>query len=77
MTASVADLFMGSVGILLGAVMLLAGLLNWEAAFQLKKTQWLQSRWGRPATRVILIAAGAGLMALGAAIAMGFAPNAD
>jgi uncharacterized membrane protein YphA (DoxX/SURF4 family) len=75
MTASVADLFMGSVGILLGAIMLLAGLLNWEAAFQLKKTQWLQSRWGRPTARMILIAAGAALIALGVAIALGFAPN--
>jgi uncharacterized membrane protein HdeD (DUF308 family) len=76
MTGPIADLFVGSVSILIGAVMLLAGLVNWERAFQLKKTQWLQSRWGRPTARIVLIVVGATLIALGGAIAMGFAPNA-
>jgi hypothetical protein len=36
----------------------------------------MASRWGRPATRLVLIAVGAALIALGVAIATGFAPNA-
>jgi uncharacterized membrane protein YphA (DoxX/SURF4 family) len=76
MTGQIADLFMGSVSVVIGAVLLLAGLLNWERAFQFRKTQWIESRWGRPTARAILIIAGAGLLALGVVIAMGFAPNA-
>jgi hypothetical protein len=76
MTGPTADYFMGALAITLGALALLASLLNWEAAFQLRKAQWLETRFGRPGARLSLAVLGAVLLALGVAIALGYAPNA-
>jgi hypothetical protein len=77
MTGPAADFFMGGLAISLGIVSLLASMLNWETAYQLSKAQWLESRLGRTGVRLSFAALGAVLIALGIAIAIGFAPNAS
>jgi Immunity protein 17 len=72
MTGPAADFFMGGLAIALGLAALLASLLNWEGAYQLRKAHWLEGRLGRRGVRLCFAALGALLIALGAAIAMGF-----
>ena len=44
---SIADIFVGSVALVLGISALAVALLNWEAAFQLPKAQAIENRFGR------------------------------
>lgn len=76
MTGAAADYFMGGISMVVGAVALLASVFNWDAAFRLRKTRWLDERWGRARTRLAMGVLGAALITLGVAISMGFAPNA-
>lgn len=69
------ELFVGSVAIALGLLALAAGVLSWQAAFELRTIQRLERRCGRNVTRAILALAGLALIALGVAIALGFGPN--
>lgn len=65
------DLFVGGVSAMLGASALAAALFNWEWCYQLKKTRWLESRWGRSGARWIVASVGVMLILLGVAIASG------
>ena len=70
------DLFVGGVAITLGLCMFLVAACNWEWFFSLRKAQWLEKRWGRGGVRCLYAVIGLGLIGLGVAISMGYAPNA-
>ncbi len=77
MSGSIADMFVGVVAVALGLAILLSSATNWQNAYRLRKTRWLEARLGRSGARVVLAVLGVALIALGVAIAMGFAPNAS
>ncbi|MDP6442563.1 MAG: Imm17 family immunity protein [Pirellulaceae bacterium] len=62
------DLFVAAIACLLGASSLLAGIMNWEWCFQLRKAQWVETRWGRKGARLFFSALGLVLILLGIAI---------
>ena len=66
------DIFVGAIGILLGATCLYGSLTQSRWFFQLRKVRWLESRFGRTAARWSCVALAAALILFGGAIAMGF-----
>ena len=70
-----ADLFVGSVAILLGITGVAAALFNSDASFQIAKARWIERRGGRRAARSVYAIVGLLLIVLGIAIAAGFGPN--
>lgn len=76
MTGPLADYFVGGVSAVMGVGMLLSTLLNWDRMLEFRKVRWTQERLGRAAARLLFGVLGVALIALGVAIAMGFAPNA-
>ncbi|MCR9118159.1 MAG: hypothetical protein NXI22_14585 [bacterium] len=60
-----ADLFVGCVSLVLGAIAVGSAAFNWEWSFRMTKTQWLESRYGRLSTRVLYAVVGVGLALLG------------
>jgi len=68
-------MFVGAVAAGLGVWAVYSAWFNTEWAYQLKKARWLEERFGRVGVRFIFALLGLALIALGAAIAMGFAPN--
>ena len=71
------DLFVGLVAVALGSIGLAAAALNWEHFFRIAKVQWIEVRVGRSVVRVGYALIGILLIVLGAAIALGFSPNAQ
>ena len=69
------DVFVGSVAIALGVVGMLASICNWELCYRSWKTEWIESVGGRMAARAVYGLLGLGLISLGIAVALGFAPN--
>jgi len=69
------DAFVGLVSIGLGAAGLLAAICNWDRCFQIRKARWIEAVAGRSTARMTYGVVGLGLIALGVAIACGFAPN--
>jgi hypothetical protein len=76
MTGQVADYFVGGVSVVIGAVMLFFSAFNWDRFSTLRKPRWFEDRLGRSGARLFFAALGAALVALGIAIAAGFAPGA-
>ena len=74
---NLADIFVGSVALILGAASLSVALFNLEAVFQLPKAEALQKRFGRSGARVCFAVIGLILVALGCVTLAGFAPNAS
>jgi len=72
---SYADLFVGAVATGIGVWAIYSALFNYEWSYQLHKARWLEDRVGRSGARVVFALVGIALIAMGAAIAMGFAPN--
>jgi hypothetical protein len=68
-----ADVFVGAVSAIAGSLGVAAGVGNWEACYQLTKIRWLVNRVGRERARLIYIGGGLFFIALGIAIACGFA----
>lgn len=64
----IADIFVGSVSIILGLVFIISAALNWSWSFQLAKANWLEEKFGRTIVRGVFFAIGIGLIALGAFI---------
>lgn len=71
------DIFVGVVAIVIGAAAFLSGVTNWEPSFRLPKARLLEGQFGRRGSRIFYAAIGLVLIALGAAIIAGFAPNAS
>lgn len=74
---SIADIFVGSVALVLGIAALVAALFNLEAAFQLPKAQAIENRYGRRGARICFAVLGLLLVGLGCLALVGFAPNAE
>ncbi len=74
---SPADIFVGAVAACLGVWAIYSAMFNTEWCYQLRKAQWLESRLGRGGARIVFALLGLALIAMGAAIAMGFAPNSS
>ena len=74
---SFADLFVGSVALVLGIGALVAALFNLEAAFQLPTAQAIENRFGRKGARICFAVLGLLLVGLGCLALIGFAPNAE
>jgi hypothetical protein len=70
-----ADWFVGGVAIVLGIVALVHALSASERVFELPKMRWLERRYGKKAAKIMLGVLGLILIALGAAIALGFKVN--
>jgi hypothetical protein len=68
---STEDLFVGGVAVLLGALALLAAILNRDWYYQLPKTRWIEKRWGRIGARVFYASVGLALLALGVCVILG------
>ena len=74
---SIADIFVGSIALILGIAALVVAVLNLEAAYQLPKAQAIENRFGRRGARIFFAVLGLLLVGLGCAALAGFAPNAD
>ena len=72
-----ADIFVGSVAIVVGAVVVSAAIFNWEWYYQLHKARWIESFCGRSGARAVFAVVGLGLIVLGSAIALGHLSNKD
>jgi len=70
-----ADMFVGSVAIVFGALVASAAIFNWEWYYQLKKVRWIESLSGRTLARVFFMLLGFGLIVLGGVIAIGLLSN--
>lgn len=66
------DHFVGGVGIAIGVAFLAAAILNGSWCFETPKGRWLAERMGRTGARIVFATLGAGMLALGTAIALGF-----
>jgi hypothetical protein len=71
------EILVGAVAIVLGGVCLAAAIFNWPWSYELHKTRFLERLFGRTGARIFFALLGLGLIALGIAIALGFAPNAS
>lgn len=71
------DVFVGLVAISAGLFLVGICLANADWYFQSWKTRWLDQRFGRSLTRVIVALLGIFLIILGFAIIQGYAPNAS
>ena len=69
------DLFVGTVSTIVGSLGVAAGVGNWDKCYEYAKGQWLVKRFGRTGARFVYVIAGAFFIALGIAIACGFALN--
>ena len=69
------ELFVGCVSVALGLFFFFVSVMNWEWYFSLRSAQILQRLLGRTGARLFYSLLGAGLIALGCAIARGFGPN--
>lgn len=67
-----ADWIVGGIAIAIGIVLCACAAISTEHLYELPKVRWLQQRYGRSATRSVLIVAGVALVALGIAIALGW-----
>lgn len=69
------DAFVGLVSIGLGTTGVVAAIGNWDRCYELRKARWIEALAGRSTARMTYGLVGLGLIALGVAIACGFAPN--
>ncbi len=67
------DVFVGLVAFVVGAFTLGSAIFNWDFAFQLRKTNWLDSKYSRQTARLILGGLGVILLLLSCYLALGFA----
>lgn len=67
-----ADWIVGAVAITIGVLLCASAAISTEHLYELPKVRWLQQRFGRAATRSMLIVAGVALVAVGIAIALGW-----
>ena len=65
------DLFVGTVAMGIGVFALMAAFSNREWFFQLRKAQWIDSRWGRTAARRCYAGLGLAMLLLGVLLAGG------
>jgi hypothetical protein len=71
------EIFVGAVSIVLGGVCIAAAIFNWPWTYEFQKARWIQRLCGRTGARIFFALLGVGLIVLGCAIALGFAPNAS
>lgn len=66
------DLLVGAIAVIIGIILLAAGLfpINWF--LNLPKLHWIERRWGRASARAVLVLVGIGLLVLGIAVAGGW-----
>jgi hypothetical protein len=65
----------GGTSIAIGLLSVAAGASNLDAFYQVTKIKWIETRGGRALARTAYAMVGVTLIALGIAIAMGYAPN--
>ena len=68
---NVQDVFVGAVSCVLGGGAVAIAVFNWEWFYQLKKSQWLESRCGRIGARMTFASLGVFLIVLGITVASG------
>jgi small neutral amino acid transporter SnatA (MarC family) len=66
------DQFVALVSVLLGLFFIICGTANWQWYYTLRSAQWLQQWLGRGGARTFHVLLGVSLIALGAAIALGY-----
>jgi len=66
------DLFVGTVSVAIGVLLITCALANWQWCYSLGTARWLQRYLGRGRTRLLHGVLGLGLLALGVAIASGY-----
>ena len=69
---SIQDIFVGSVSIIIGAVAIAAAIFNIAGAYRTFVARQIETRFGRPATRVFYALLGLAMIVLGCAIIGGF-----
>ena len=62
----------GFLTIVLGSVVVLAAIFNWQWYYDLHKARWVESICGRQGARVVFAFLGVALIVLGGAIAVGY-----
>ena len=70
-----ADLFVGTVSIVLGATALWSALFSADSLFHLPTAKSLQRRWGEKGARILFAVVGIVLVAMGIAVIAGFSPG--
>ena len=66
------DMLVGFLTIVLGSVVVLAAIFNWQWYYELNKARWVESMCGRQGARVVFAVLGVALIVLGGAIAYGY-----
>jgi hypothetical protein len=59
------DLLVGTVALGISIFAIGSAIFNWEPAYELRTPRWLESRWGRGRTRIILGVIGMVLFCIG------------
>ena len=67
----ITDLFVGSVAIILGSLVVAAAIFNWQWYYELHKARLVEGFCGRKGARLFFAVLGLGLILLGGAIAGG------
>jgi hypothetical protein len=71
----IADVFVGTVAVVIGLGSLVAAVTNHEFFYQFPKIRWIEQKGGRGAARAVYTLLGTLLIVLGAAVACGFRFN--
>ena len=66
------DLLVSTVALLLGGLMIVVAIGNWDWYYELPKARWLQQACGRTGVRVIYALLGLLLLVIGLVIAAGW-----
>ena len=66
------DMLVGFLTIVLGSVVVLAAIFNWQWYYDLRKARWVESMCGRQGARIVFAVLGVALIVLGGAIAVGY-----
>ncbi len=72
MIRGIEDLFVGTTAALLGVLLIVCAVTNWQWYYSLRSAGWLTKRLGRGGARIFHALLGLALIALGATIITGF-----
>ena len=69
------DLVVGAVALGISVFALGSAIFNWDTAYELRTPRWMESRWGRGRTRIILGVVGMVLFIIGCYLIYGLIPH--
>ena len=70
------DLLVGAVALGISIFALGSAIFNWNTAYELRTPRWMEARWGRGRTRIVLGVVGTVLFFIGLYLIYGLLPHA-